>query len=313
MSTLRILTFNTWLLRTPLGFDLAKDIDERFSRLPAALAATDADVLCLQEVWSPWLRRTLAEQMLRRGFPFAAGVVPDLRPRGWGPLRFSRGFFGNGLMVLSRFPIVGTRPSLDFRAYTRPDEIFVQKGAIGVEIEVGSGNRVLVCNSHLGAVSFSPGQGTYHKKHLQRRLHQSRELVSWLAGLGHALPVFLAVDLNVHTRAWSRGEHSERLSREVALLLGERLKKFSFAEASLELRAHHPIPQWTFHSGNPYVASGFFGHLPNEVTDYLFYRPVQGWGAHRVQRVFVPERMPELLPGIEPLSDHYGVLAEFRR
>ncbi|MCP5762569.1 hypothetical protein NL346_28670, partial [Klebsiella pneumoniae] len=73
----------------------------------------------------------------------------------WPVLRYSHGYFGNGLMILSRFPIAREQPALAFENFTRADEVFVRKGAIAVEIEAPGGLRLLVCNSHLGAVSFS--------------------------------------------------------------------------------------------------------------------------------------------------------------
>ncbi|MGZ6469385.1 MAG: endonuclease/exonuclease/phosphatase family protein, partial [Bdellovibrionota bacterium] len=104
MNTFRILTFNTWLVRTPFGIDVAKKINERFSLLPDSLASLDADVICLQEVWSPALRRSLREKMAALGYPHCAGGE-KIGSASFFILRFIHNFFGNGLLIFSRYPI----------------------------------------------------------------------------------------------------------------------------------------------------------------------------------------------------------------
>lgn len=281
-------------------------------RLPDALAGTNADVLCLQEVWSPDLRHRLTQALATRGYAYHAGTEP-ISSTGLPPLGLFRGFFGNGLLTVSRYPLLRFRDELAFRYFTRPDEILVRKGALAVEIMLPGEQRVIACNAHLGAVSYSTRTGRYQARHVLNRLRQTASLVRWLRKLGTDSPLFLAADLNVHYQAWALRQHSNELSREVALLLGRRTGGHPLREVSLELGAHKPMPQWTFHCQNPYVASGFFGHLPNEVTDYLFYRPGLGWRPSSVQRVLVPEDPPSLEPGRAPLSDHFGILAEFHR
>jgi endonuclease/exonuclease/phosphatase family metal-dependent hydrolase len=312
LNALRILTFNTWLLRTPLGFDLAKDVEERFVRLPESLAETGADIICLQEVWCPKLRASLSAKMAALAYPFSLGSAPK-RSRHIHPLWAVREHFGNGLMIYSRFPIVAEHTPLEFRAFTRLDEFFIRKGAVCAEVQISKSQKLLVCNSHLGAVSFSSSARSYNRAHELRRLRQSFELIKWIQTIEKPAPLFLAVDLNVHFQTWQRDRHAGGFAREVSLLLSDRIKKFPLKEVSIELGIHHPIPEWTFDCQNPYVASGFFGHLPNEVTDYLFYREIGGWAAQGAHRVFVPVGASTLAPGKGPLSDHYGILAKFER
>jgi endonuclease/exonuclease/phosphatase family metal-dependent hydrolase len=299
LRILKVLTFNTWLVRTPLGFDVSRDTDKRFAALPDALTATGADIIFLQEVWDPKMRAQISAEMSARGYPHAQGIKGPL-VSSWFPLSFFHSHFGNGLLILSRFPIVHTLPDLVFKKYTRPDEILVMKGAIACEIEISHDCRFTACNAHLGAVSFSPATQTFHPRHAWNRFRQARALVKWLGKCKTDSPLFFAVDLNTHFRAWKKGKHSSDIAREVKLLLSTRVKKFGLLEASLDLGIHAPVPQWTFHHENTYVESGYFGHLPNEVPDYLFYAGERKWRAVKAERILT-----------EKLSDHYGLLVTF--
>src|SRR3989338_8979053 len=67
---LKILQFNAWQLKA-LGIDLTKDRKERLRILPDYLAATQADVMTLSEVWSDLTKKAIIRAMVRRGYPFA--------------------------------------------------------------------------------------------------------------------------------------------------------------------------------------------------------------------------------------------------
>jgi endonuclease/exonuclease/phosphatase family metal-dependent hydrolase len=303
-----ILTFNAWLLRTPWGMQISQDSEERLAALPAALAATQAEIICLQEVWDPSYRRQIVEEM--RGFGYCYHSDPEPRAGGgFFPLTYFHEFFGHGLLTLSKFPLVGEEKQLRFRNITRADEFLVKKGAIAVEADLGDGNRVLVCNSHLGAVSYSQRQRAYKKSHLRSRLKQAQELNRWLGEIREDRSLFLAVDLNAHLYAEGLGEKSGPLARELKLLLEESGKGFALQEAMIELGLHVPVPQWTFHSANPYVSGGHFGHLPDQVTDYLFFA-ADDWQLRAGRLVFhaVPGASEE-----KPLSDHFGLLLAFEK
>lgn len=66
----KVLTFNTWMLRTPIGLDIAEDIDERARLLPEKCAATGADVILFQENWDPVVRSILKRELARLGYPY---------------------------------------------------------------------------------------------------------------------------------------------------------------------------------------------------------------------------------------------------
>jgi endonuclease/exonuclease/phosphatase family metal-dependent hydrolase len=88
-KTIRVLTLNTWMLRTPFGLDIAEDIDERLRILPDKVASTGADWIAFQENWDPRIRKTLVQEMRRRGYPYEAShgeVPPQNRLLGIGSL-----------------------------------------------------------------------------------------------------------------------------------------------------------------------------------------------------------------------------------
>lgn len=70
--TLKALTLNTWMLRTPIGLDIAEDVDERLRLLPEKCAATGADLIFFQENWDPVVRSTLKRDLHRLGYPYEA-------------------------------------------------------------------------------------------------------------------------------------------------------------------------------------------------------------------------------------------------
>lgn len=127
---LRILTFNVWGL--PAWINGASP--NRYGRIARELEFLDPDVVLLQEVWT------------RR----AVGVVP--RQPTWS-VATSTGqtafFRRNGLMVMSRFPIVGGEFH-PFRTAAFPDSL-VRKGALKITLELPDARRINVWNAHLQA------------------------------------------------------------------------------------------------------------------------------------------------------------------
>jgi endonuclease/exonuclease/phosphatase family metal-dependent hydrolase len=137
MQNLKIISYNTWLLRIPLLG--ASHVNLRRSLILQALLAENPDIICLQEVWHSQDIRFLNDSLACHGFHTHAAKF---------------GVFGSGLYVASRFPIVDCcfRPS---RAVARGAERLVTKGALKLHLKLvehsGKTSDLTVLNLHLGA------------------------------------------------------------------------------------------------------------------------------------------------------------------
>jgi endonuclease/exonuclease/phosphatase family metal-dependent hydrolase len=157
---LRVACLNVWAI--PFVSDA---LGERMKRLPPALRAFDADVICLQEVWDPLTRSRLR-----------AALEPE-----WTGASSSRG----GLMVLSRLPILEEEftPFPAFAGLALAERLG-GKGVLEVRLRAPQGD-VRVVTAHL-ALAFGEDNP---------RSAQIRFLVERLEGR-RDLPLVLAADLN---------------------------------------------------------------------------------------------------------------------
>ncbi len=113
------------------GVPLAPDLPRRIAAMPEALRGLDADVICLQEVWTSDVRGVLVD-----GLAPAYAATPGAR---------------GGLLVLSRFPIEAER--FTRFPYVRGSslvETLAGKGRLDVVVRTPLG-RVRVVDSHLAA------------------------------------------------------------------------------------------------------------------------------------------------------------------
>jgi endonuclease/exonuclease/phosphatase family metal-dependent hydrolase len=126
---LTILTYNVWGL--PLW--LNHEPRARYVRIASDLEHLHPDLVLLQEVWTK----------------SAAAVVPT--NGGWlvAQAPSANFFHRNGLMILSRLPVIGA----EFHAFRKaafPDSI-VRKGALKVTVQAPGGQRFNIWNVHLQA------------------------------------------------------------------------------------------------------------------------------------------------------------------
>ena len=139
--TLTIITLNTWGLLAPAS----RDRVSRVSALASRLAITDADIVCLQEVWVSADADALTAAGRAGGLPHA--------------VRFRSGPFGSGLLTLSRHPITSScftpyGAAGDPLAIAQGDAVAGKGvGVVVVEVEGGRGEgvRVAIANTHLAA------------------------------------------------------------------------------------------------------------------------------------------------------------------
>jgi endonuclease/exonuclease/phosphatase family metal-dependent hydrolase len=295
----KVVTYNTALLSFALG-SLEKEFDEKIperrAALPAQLQATGADVILLQEVWTLESRDLLIEGFRSVGYDqFAySDRNPFHRP--------VKGRFGNGLLTVSRLPIV-EQQFQHFTANTRPKEYPLAKGVLRARVQVGAA-LVDVYNTHLGAMSMYRKDPTVYTAHaVKGHRRQMLTLVKFLerdAGQPGAVPRLIGGDFNQHFNVWNRKTHryiprKSRFYRQLTEALGLRDAYAATHGGELPVEGFEK----TFHKVGPKDRP--------ETLDYLFadaaLRPVA------TELLF---REPvEVGSGKAMLSDHYAVAATF--
>ncbi|KAL8437792.1 hypothetical protein ACSSS7_000673 [Eimeria intestinalis] len=137
LDELSLLSFNAGLLEYKLcGLRVYQNppfTQRRLHHIPAALLATGADIICLQEVYGEAHADFIIEST-RHKLPFVGR-------------RTSGGRFSlhNGLLVLSKYPIV-----------TYIERCFASKGMLEVAIDVPSIGVIAVFNMHLASGAVDP-------------------------------------------------------------------------------------------------------------------------------------------------------------
>jgi endonuclease/exonuclease/phosphatase family metal-dependent hydrolase len=151
----RLVSYNAW------GVPLSQELERRWQRLPAALAALEPDVICLQEVWLPSQHEALAA-----GFKDRYHVARAA---------------GGGLFLASRFPLrdESFTPFPAFEGLSIVERI-ARKGWLEAVVEA-PGGPVRVVTTHLALEG---------PRHLQLDV-----LLAHLEGR-RDLPLVLAGDLN---------------------------------------------------------------------------------------------------------------------
>ena len=136
-ETINILTWNVQLLPRHFAWatrHLRKKQALRLKQISQYFQAQDYEVIALQEVFAPSLRRRLQKQ-LRQAYPHQV----FLKGRG---LRYS-----SGLLLLSRFP-VRKLGHVYFKQSKAADRT-ASKAALLVELDLGQDKRLQILNTHL--------------------------------------------------------------------------------------------------------------------------------------------------------------------
>ena len=159
--TLRVLTINLGLLGFELksGWRMPVDsyLKERLVAAPSLLLSLEADVIALQEVYSAADRELLVGAMAAR-FPFCA-VSPK-----------TRSLVGNGLMLLSRFPILRSAfmPARGAPLWTLP---FWKQGLLAVDLDLPSIGLTRLINAHIASsVPFGRAGSSASKANRSREI-----------------------------------------------------------------------------------------------------------------------------------------------
>ena len=161
-TSLTIVTYNTFLRPHIVQNDAQV---ERAMQIPGALAAFQADILCLQECWSKFAVHYLTNRLQNLGYSFIA------RPRKVKKLKL----LPSGLMTCSKYPIEETE-FVPFTTCSGPD-CLATKGFLYTRIAHPTLGPVHVCNIHLQFVTAAKLKSTdQHKLSVQ-----SDQLAMWLS------------------------------------------------------------------------------------------------------------------------------------
>ncbi len=270
-SKISVLTFNVWGLRVG-RLSIARNVDARMEAIMEHIKLLNADVIALQEVWCD----TIAGYFLQNlKYPYHY-YAPNRKK--------IKGRYGNGLMFLSKFPIL-EQHVLAFSDHTRFDEYFANKGALMIQIET-DGGRVNLFNTHLGA----------GKKisHMHYRMYQMEELQHFIRSVPRRQPVVLAGDFNFNPGSLEY------------ILLKQWVKRY-FNEISFDAyQSVHPAK-----SGHTYFLNRSYGthpviHNQDERIDYTFAL----CSKENRSSLTVAESDTVLDFPEEPLSDHCGVMTQ---
>jgi len=285
-GALSLLTLNCGLLRIGLLgralLEPAPFIRERLAALPGALREIDADIVALQEIYSPAHKRAVASALADR-LPYAA----------FPPRRFLK--LDCGLLVLSRHSIAAKsfHPFADAPA----DERFlVNRGFFATLHDVPGIGPVRLISFHTTA------GGTRHDPEAAFtdavRGKQIGAILDF-AERDPATPHVLIGDLNAGPPV-SMGNYRQVLDRGYADLLVEALGETAAAAAV------------TWDSQQPLNRRGPHAHQRPQRIDHVFLarRWLDRFKAADARLVLTESRVT--LPGAErvTVADHYGVLVK---
>lgn len=282
--SLRVVSFNAWALPVTIP---SQDKRRRLRRLPEALAALDADVIVLQELFDVRGRRRLLRELCP---PYSS--TPDAMATRR-ILRLVPTDTTGGLLVLSRFPITGSRfVPHSLGPGTKVDERLGRKGALVVHLETPVG-ELTVFAVHLYA-------GT-KPKDARIRTAQLAPLLEVLDGEAAANPVLLAGDINTSPTLGYPDPPGQgnAYSPEYAALAGA-----GFVDPLPPNPTPAELTATWVPSRNRFAALAYQETKTDERYDYVMVRAGRshGWSVRGARTV---------LDGTgEHLSDHVGVLAE---
>jgi endonuclease/exonuclease/phosphatase family metal-dependent hydrolase len=301
------LTYNTWLY--PSYFFISKDMKERIQVMPRVLAGTGADIIALQEVWTPSFRDSLTEGMKSLGYPYFAAKDENLG------INFIRGWFGNGLMIFSKHPIDQKIDMLSFSGYTRCDEYPTRKGALHVVVQVPGVGKVDVYNTHFGVVSVDEKTGLYDKKELELMRNQARELIQFMNQTAQQKIAVFMGDLNFHPVIWnaetsSYFKDSSHLSPIYSELSQNKVQNQNWIDTFHTLNGLFE-PHYTFDvKNNSYLKQGKYADTQSEYLDYLFYYDRENHLKPKKSQLIAHEPVFDFSHG-RHLSDHAGIMTTF--
>ena len=283
----RILALNAAMLPGPFGTDNAERIDRITDRI---LTEPGPDVVVLMEVFDEGARDVLTRR-LATSHPWMvrhAGARGALRE-------------DSGLFVASRIPFVGGRsPRTEFRSYrTRGpwhvSDHWCDRGALGVELDLGRARSLCLLATHLQADYTHAGQYRHIRDRQVRELQAFARTFVASVPAGRSATTLLVGDLNIV------GEEGPTLAPTAEYLqLGESL----LATADL-FRHTHPQDAGFTWNHDP-EAPGADERMPQQRLDYALALDALLPPARRLRTVARAD-VVTFAPG---LTDHRALAVE---
>ena len=280
---IRIVTFNAAMqdirflsrsLYRPVAF-----IRHRLAGLVRGIRDLNADIVFLQEIFHRDLQRRLYSE-LESVYPHGAG--------------FAGGGFkcrlGNELLMLSKFPLYG-ESLIRFRRASVEERLFTSRGLYRCRTRLPGAGEVELITFHMSA----GGIGRHPENRRMEALRRG-QVDQLLDSACPDLPVIMAGDLNA-------GPHSS-VSSYRALLQAGYSDAFTVGGGT----------GITWDPGNPLVAAGRENHLQPQRIDHVFINGKAGARLRPVNSRIVLHGPSVLLEDgrAVPVSDHYGILVDFR-
>lgn len=302
---MKIVTLNAGLLSLRLPFGLSKIepaawVEERLAAIPSVLAELDADVVCLQEIYSQTHKKYIA-QALAKVLPYAAynqnaqllRVLPD------------------SLMVLSRYPMISEK-FIRFRAGRWDEKLLDTKGFLSVDIPTSPLGSMRLVNAHTTAGLLEHPE---HPRIDAVRKLQLEQLALYAGQTNKDQKSLIIGDLNcgpavsdsdqIITPLQLKGglciEPSERVSAANYQLLNTLGWRDSYRTLALKEQATwHPMRN-PLNAGGDHASRG----CPPQRIDHVWLRPeelrpIDGSVCFTEGSVTLPDGR------CLPLSDHYG-------
>ncbi len=281
MSSVRIASWNCFgAAQSARAFLLREGAPDphRFHHPDVASALTDADVVCLQELW---VRD--AEALFHR-LPHAHKAKDHNRTEWW-PLTIG----GSGLGIASRHRIVAH----GVRAFSRPHagaERFARKGMLHARIEAHGAEFDLV-TTHLQS-GTSPASRSVRARH-------ARELAAFVREVGDpSRALVVCGDFNIDGLRASRAD-------EYAVLR-DALSGLEDLGADEDVPTYHPHPEHNL------LAHRFDRGAPAQRIDYVFFRaPAAGAVATHAFRRSLDAALDHGTRETHP-SDHFALVFDLR-
>ena len=281
---LRILTFNLGLLgfRVPgvCFVPMADHVQRRLEVAPHQLIGTDADIVALQEVYDHRHRRYLASAV-KDAYPYTYGVGD----------RWS--MFSNGLMVLSRHPIVSGlyAPAPGFRLLERA---ISRKGYLCIEIMLPGIGRMRLINVHLTVSGmFFP---SVERVDDERRRDEISHLVD-LADANGSEPAVLVGDFNC-----SPDVHADHYHH---------ITEAGYVDSFVA--GGETGDGFTWDVNNALNRNGPYKNSPSQRIDHIFIPKALLASLSPVNGTVMFDRPTVSIDGADrvTLSDHYGMMVNF--
>lgn len=282
-NTLTILTLNLAMVAVPLptGMEIpiSPYIARRLNAAPAMLRDSGADILMLQEVFTPRCRAALLESM-KDTHPYAL----------W--RRSGASLMGNGLLILSRWPI-DKGQFIPFTGKHRLAQSVWQRGLLTAELQVARLGALRLVNVHL-----SPDPPFITPDGSRTRAYRAREIEFLLAAAADsAEETILAGDFNA--------------SPEICPDDYRSLVEGGYNDVFADIHGSRSAP--TFERSNLLVRKGRYRAWPDQRADHILLKAGTQLKPVNAQIVFREPLADSDGAPQHPLSDHYGVLVTLAR